>query len=236
MNLRNYPGSYSIGLDLGTASVGWNAVDEVGKLLYFNRQPVWGSRLFESAKQASIARVFRGQRRRYIRRKWRLDLLQKLFKREMDDLDKSFFYRLNHSLTLEGDPIFNDTDFTKADYYDKFKTIYHLRAHLMETEEKADLRLIYLAMHNIVKHRGNFLRQEEKNLSAKNAKTDDALISFYDALDNWCEEKGYDCIKRETKIIAKELARTDLRRAGIKDEIYKLIAGPLGEADLNKKF
>ena len=32
----------------------------------------------------------------------------------------------------------------------------------METDEKADIRLVYLALHNIVKHRGNFLQQENE--------------------------------------------------------------------------
>ena len=42
MNLRNYRGSYSIGLDMGTGSVGWSVVDENGKLLHFKKQPTWG--------------------------------------------------------------------------------------------------------------------------------------------------------------------------------------------------
>ena len=158
MNLRNYAGGYSIGLDLGTGSVGWAVVDERGRLLHFKKQPTWGSRLFDNAQPASEARVHRGQRRRYVRRRWRLDLLQTLFKDEMDKIDPGFFERINHSRTVEGDPIFTG-DFTKADYYAKFPTIYHLRSYLMETDEPADLRLIYLAIHNIVKHRGNFLRE-----------------------------------------------------------------------------
>ena len=35
MNLRNYRGNYSVGLDMGTNSVGWSVVDEHGKLLHF---------------------------------------------------------------------------------------------------------------------------------------------------------------------------------------------------------
>ena len=37
MNLRNYSGEYSIGLDMGTNSVGWAVTDEHGKLLHFKR-------------------------------------------------------------------------------------------------------------------------------------------------------------------------------------------------------
>ena len=69
MNLRNCSGDYNIGLDMGTGSVGWAVTDDQGKLLHFKKQPTWGSRLFDSAQLASEARVHRGQRRRYVRRR-----------------------------------------------------------------------------------------------------------------------------------------------------------------------
>lgn len=43
MNLRNYKGEYSIGLDMGTGSVGWAVVDADGKLLHFKKKPTWGT-------------------------------------------------------------------------------------------------------------------------------------------------------------------------------------------------
>lgn len=42
MNLRNYPGSFNIGLDLGPASAGWSVVDSEGKLFHFKKKPTWG--------------------------------------------------------------------------------------------------------------------------------------------------------------------------------------------------
>lgn len=186
MNLRNFEGDYSIGLDMGTGSVGWSVVDASGILLHFNKQPTWGSRLFDSAQAASEARIHRGQRRRYVRRRWRLDLLQGLFNDEMAKVDPEFFIRLSMSRLVEGDPIFNGSDFTYRDYYKRFPTIYHLRKWLMETDEKADLRLVYLAVHNIVKHRGNFLRQDEKNLKSSDANPLAAAQMFYTAFKDWC--------------------------------------------------
>ena len=196
MKLRNTGEDYSIGLDMGTNSVGWAVTDGRGQLAYFKGEPTWGSRLFEAADTAAAARTPRGQRRRYVRRRWRLDLLQSLFDEEMRKADPEFFIRLNQSRLLKEDrreghdayhwPLFNDGDFSEVDYYERFPTIYHLRKWLMETDEKADIRLIYLAFHNIVKHRGNFLRQEEKGLSAKNAKPEKALRSFGSALHDWC--------------------------------------------------
>lgn len=235
MNLRNYPGEYSIGLDMGTGSVGWSVVDEKGNLLHFKKKPTWGSRLFDSAMPASEARVHRGQRRRYERRRWRLDLLQGLFKNEMDKVDPEFFMRLNQSRTIEGDPIFTKS-FTKADYYDRFPTIYHLRAYLMESNEPADLRLIYLAMHNIIKHRGNFLREEEKSLSAKHADSKKAVTQFVDALKEWCFSRGYEFGKDPAKSIEKCLSDSKSSRSQLASEIAKALAVSTDAAAADKKL
>lgn len=224
MNLRNYGGRYSIGLDMGTGSVGWSVVDEQGKLLHFKKQPTWGSRLFDSAQPASEARVHRGQRRRYVRRRWRLNLLQDLFGEEMSQVDPEFFTRLNMSRLVEGDPIFNGDDFTIDDYYRRFPTIYHLRKWLMETDEKADLRLVYLAMHNIVKHRGNFLREDEKNLKSKDANPAKASKAFYSALKEWCAAHDYgepaDKSAQLTKILLNE---EKPNRSSLAQEIVPLV-------------
>lgn len=225
MNLRKFDGSYSVGLDMGTGSVGWCAVDENGKLLHFKKQPTWGSRLFDSAQPASEARVHRGQRRRYVRRRWRLDLLQGLFKGEMDQVDPDFFTRLNMSRLVEGDPIFNGSDFTVDDYYKRFPTIYHLRKWLMETDEKADLRLVYLAIHNIVKHRGNFLRQEERNLKSKDANPTAAAKAFYTALNEWCVSRGMEELPADKSAqLAKVLVNEKkLNRPSLAQEIQPLV-------------
>ena len=234
MNLRNYSGAYSIGLDMGTGSVGWAVTDDAGKLLHFKKQPTWGSRLFDSAQPASEARVHRGQRRRYVRRRWRLDLLQKIFAPAMDEVDPSFFMRLNQSRTIEGDPIFT-SDFTKTDYYDRFPTIYHLRAHLMDTDEQADLRLVYLAIHNIVKHRGNFLRQGEK-ISAKTAKTSDALGVLNEALGFWCESREYEFAKIDEKKAAEILGNERSSRSQKAKDLQALVKVDAGDASASKKL
>lgn len=234
MNLRNYSGDYNIGLDMGTGSVGWAVTDAQGKLLHFKKQPTWGSRLFDSAQPASEARVHRGQRRRYVRRRWRLDLLQKIFEPAMAEVDPGFFMRLNQSRTIEGDPIFTK-DFTKADYYDRFPTIYHLRAYLMDTDEQADLRLVYLAIHNIVKHRGNFLRQGEK-LTAKTAKTSDALKNLNGALKAWCESREYEFAKLDEPSVAKVLADERSSRSQKAKDIQALVEVDTADAAANKKL
>lgn len=45
---------YYLGFDIGTNSVGWAVTDLQYKLLRFNKKDMWGSRLFEEAKQPKI--------------------------------------------------------------------------------------------------------------------------------------------------------------------------------------
>ena len=126
-------------------------------------------------------------------------------------------------------------DFTKADYYDRFPTIYHLRAYLMDTDEQADLRLVYLAIHNIVKHRGNFLRQGEK-LTAKTAKTSDALKNLNGALKAWCESREYEFAKLDEPSVAKILADERSSRSQKAKDIQALVKVDTADAAANKKL
>lgn len=237
MNLRKLKErgvDYTIGLDLGTGSVGWAVIDDNGDLCHFKGKPTWGSRLFDSADAASVARSPRSQRRRYIRRRWRLDLLQSFFEQAVSGVDPNFFIRLKQSRLLKEDrssdckdyryPLFNDDGFTDVDYYNQFPTIYHLRKWLQETDEKADIRLIYLALHNIVKHRGNFLRQGE-TLSAKDANTEKAIEKLCEALVQYCEEVGLQTgIGKNQMQIRQVLEEKHLARSARKDELKKLFA------------
>lgn len=198
MNLRTAK-NYSIGLDLGSGSVGWAVVDEDGKLYHVKGKPTWGSRLFPDADTAAATRVHRGQRRRYERRRQRLDYLQTFFMTEMEKSDPEFFIRLRQSRLWKEDrnpnfdttyrwPLFNGDPFTEAEYYDAFPTIYHLRQHLMESDEQADIRLIYLALHNIVKYRGNFLHEDEgSSLKASNANAESSVRMLVAALDEYVD-------------------------------------------------
>ena len=206
-NLRNAE-NYSVGLDLGTGSVGWAVVDENGELYRVNgNKPTWGSRLFPSAETAANTRKKRGQRRRYERRRQRIDTLQQVFCEEMSKVDPAFFIRMRQSRLFKDDrdpqfetdydhPFFNGTDFTESDYYATYPTIWHLRKHLMETArtgEKADLRLIYLALHNIVKYRGNFLHENEgRELTAAHANALQAATDLVETLQDYLADLDED--------------------------------------------
>lgn len=229
MNLRHV-GPYNIGLDLGTGSVGWAVIDLEGNLLHFKGKPTWGSRIFPTADTAAGARLSRGQRRRYERRRWRLNLLQGFFENEMSGIDSEFFNRLAQSRLVREErsfhsPLFNCSDFTESEYYKRFPTIYHLRAWLMETDEKADLRLIYLAFHNIVKARGNFLHQDNPSLSAEKSDMVSAVETMCSALSDWCVTNDVTVACDDFEIverIVKVLKDASSRRSEKKDEIKKL--------------
>ena len=126
--------TWYLGLDIGSASVGWAATDTGYKIIRKNKKRLWGVRLFEEAKTAEDRRGYRSSRRRLARRKWRLNLLEELFTSEVKKVDENFFLRLKESQYHYEDKthkvpyaIFNDKDYTDKDYYKDYPTIYHLR-------------------------------------------------------------------------------------------------------------
>jgi len=233
MNLRNIP-SYNVGLDIGTGSVGWAVTDENGNLCHFKNRPTWGSRIFPSANTAAETRLKRGQRRRYDRRRQRLDLLQSLFDEEMTKVDPEFFIRLRQSKLRVEDreeghreyryPFFNSSDFTERMYYKSYPTIYHLRKHLIESDQQEDLRLIYLAFHNIVKTRGNFLYQDTPSLSAKDASMSEAIEELLNALVLWADAAyDFEIDEVDSEKLRKVFEDSSLTRAEKKDEALKVL-------------
>ena len=160
---------YNIGLDIGTTSVGWAVVDtETNKLLRKGNKSLWGVRLFDEAITAEGRRTLRNTRRRYDRRRQRIKLLQDEFKDEINKVDPNFYTKLNESFYNKNDRLNKTIQITKLeqeqtkDYYDKYPTIYHLRNELIVNSNKLDIRLIYLAIHHIIKYRGNFLYEGTK--------------------------------------------------------------------------
>lgn len=161
---------YFMGLDMGTGSVGWAVTNEAYEVLRAHGKSLWGVRLFETANTAEERRSFRTARRRLARRNWRIDLLQEIFAEEIHKVDEGFYLRMKESrytaedkLDVEGNcpelpyALFVDADYTDKEYHKQFPTIYHLRCWLMHTDETPDIRLVYLALHHMMKHRGHFL-------------------------------------------------------------------------------
>lgn len=183
---------YYIGVDIGTNSVGWAVIDENGNLLKKGKHHLWGSRLFDQAQTAQNRRNYRSSRRRYNKRKERIRLLQMIMSDMVLEVDSSFFIRLEKTTFLDKEDkkailkdnykmnynLFCGEDYNDKDYFKVYPTIYHLRKKLCESDEKADPRLIYLALHHIVKYRGNFLYEgQELHLEPSN-KEEDLKILF----------------------------------------------------------
>lgn len=154
---------YYLGFDIGTASIGWAVTDENYEILKFNGKNMWGSRLFDKANTAAERRMLRTGRRRCERRRWRLLLLQELFAKEILPKYPDFFLRLKESALLTDDRthngkpgIFDDPTFKDRDYYKLYPTVFHLRKALIDGHTE-DIRLLYIAIHHIMKHRGHFL-------------------------------------------------------------------------------
>lgn len=132
---------------------------------------MWGARIFEEAKTASTRRSFRGSKRRITRRKERIKILQSLILDDMEKEAPNFFQRLKETANQAEDKtvsqnllgvkhnLFCENGMSDKEYYKKYPTIYHLRKELIQNKEKIDIRFVYLALHHIIKYRGNFLHE-----------------------------------------------------------------------------
>lgn len=223
---------YSIGLDIGTNSVGWAVIDEGFDLRKYKHQNMWGAHLFDEAQKAATRRSFRSSRRRLARRKRRITLLQQIFDNEMQKVDPRFYLRLsesmlhlgdkNSALELDANILFADHSFTDKSYREKYPTIYHLRSDLFHNSKKQDIRLVYLALHHIIKYRGNFLVE---------GGVDNVISSF----DNQNLQKFMDFIGADESIAKKVkaiLLDRSLSRSVRKSDIIKLLQPTLD----NKKI
>ncbi|MBR1758021.1 MAG: type II CRISPR RNA-guided endonuclease Cas9 [Lachnospiraceae bacterium] len=163
-------GKYYLGLDMGTSTVGWAVTDEEYRLIRKKGKDLWGIREFEEAKTAVERRTQRVARRRRQREVARIGLLKNYFKDAVSEVDPNFFERMEQSKYYfedksEGlyasdatpDALFHDLDYHDKDYYREYPTIFHLRKELIENSEPHDVRLVYLALLNMFKHRGHFL-------------------------------------------------------------------------------
>ena len=253
--------NYSIGLDIGTNSVGWSVITDDYKVpskkmkvlgntdKRFIKKNLIGALLFDEGTTAEDRRLKRTARRRYTRRKNRLRYLQEIFAEEMSKVDSSFFHRLDDSFLVPEDkrgskyPIFA-TLAEEKEYHKQFPTIYHLRKQLADSKEKADLRLIYLALAHMIKYRGHFLYEESFDI--KNNDIRKIFNEFTNIYDNTFEgsslsEQNVQVEAIFTDKISKSAKRErvlklfpDEKSTGLFSEFLKLIVG--NQADFKKHF
>lgn len=213
-----------IGLDMGTTSVGWTVTDENYEVIKKNGKALWGIRLFDEAQTAEDRRMHRIARRRIERRARRIDLLQELFAQEICKKDPGFYERLNESGLYEEDKtvhqtnsLFNDVDFNDKAYYKKYPTIYHLRHALMTENHPFDVRLVYLAIHHILKHRGHFLFENFQTDEKGTSGFDESFAAFGSALDR---------IKGSSPDVRKAGSMKDIlkdKKLGVKEKAASLL-------------
>lgn len=165
-NFKKY-GDYYIGLDVGTGSCGWAVTDTSYNILKVSGKSLWGVRLFPTADTAAERRSHRCARRRVFRNRQRLNLLEQLFDSEISKVDVGFFQRLKNSefKEISKNNLFGDCTYNDKDFFKEYPTIYHLRYKLMN-EPIDDIRLLFLAVHHIIKHRGHFLFENVNNIGA----------------------------------------------------------------------
>ena len=257
--MNNKP--YSIGLDIGTNSVGWAVITDDYKVpskkmkvlgntdKHFIKKNLIGALLFDEGTTADDRRLKRTARRRYTRRKNRLRYLQEIFAEEMSKVDSSFFHQLDDSFLVPEDkrgskyPIFA-TLAEEKEYHKQFPTIYHLRKQLADSKEKADLRLIYLALAHMIKYRGHFLYEESFDIKNNNIqKIFNEFISIYDNTFEGSSLSGQNAQVEAifTDKISKSAKRErvlklfpDEKSTGLFSEFLKLIVG--NQADFKKHF
>lgn len=183
---------YYVGFDIGTESVGWAVSDFYYNLCKFHGKSMWGYELFDECNTAVDRRTFRNSRKRIDRKRQRIAWLQMLFDEEISKVDISFFQRLKESnLYLEDKStnvpyaVFADKNYTDVDYHNAYPTIYQLRKDLIESEDPHDIRLVYLALHHLIKNRGHFLFD---NLNS-DYDSDSSFDFLYDDLVNYLKEE-----------------------------------------------
>ena len=248
--------NYSIGLDIGTNSVGYSVIFDdnykvpVKKVKVFGntnkksiRKNLMGSVLFDSGETAMARRMKRTNRRRIERRRNRIRYLQEIFAPFMMQVDENFFARLQDSFLWEEDkphskyPFFGNVEQEVA-FHDNYKTIYHLRKELADGKEKADLRLVYLALAHIVKFRGHFLI--EGNVDVENNDIQQLFDEFLAVYSTYFEDVSVLEKKMEVRGILTEKISKSAKKDKIVQtytidkkspliEFLKLIVGNSGE-------
>lgn len=233
---------YTIGLDIGTNSVGWAVLTEQYDLVKRKmkiagdsekkqiKKNFWGVRLFDEGQTAADRRMTRAARRRIERRRNRISYLQGIFAEEMSKTDANFFCRLSDSFYVDNEkrnsrhPFFATIE-EEVEYHKNYPTIYHLREELVNSSEKADLRLVYLALAHIIKYRGNFLI--EGALDTQNTSIDGIYKQFiqtYNQLFASGIEDGSLKKLEDNKDVAKILVEKVTRKEKL-ERILKLYPG-----------
>lgn len=233
---------YYLGLDMGTSSVGWAVTNTKYELLRKKGKDMWGIREFDEASSAADRRIHRTNRRRRQRQVVRLGLLKSYFSGEIAKIDPDFFIRLENSKYFLEDKdervrtkngVLNDDNYKDVDYYRDYPTIFHLRQALLDIDnkgEKFDVRLVYLALVNMFKHRGHFLL----NAGGDALNTEQVDIVYQEILDRL--ENDYEIIIEHKPIqqVISIIGSTDIGRKKKHEELQKLFGAGKKDKSTNE--
>ncbi len=249
---------YNLALDIGVGSIGWCLLDEKCNILKKDNRLLFGSRIFNEGETAENRREKRAARRRIRRRKERIRILQSLLKDDIYKVDSAFYNKMEESKLIKEEKtktneltnrkynLFEELNFNDKNLYKKYKTIYHLRKELVENSEKKDIRLVYLAIHHIIKYRGNFLYksdfEEQSNSIASDLKKIFMYIINLDKVDIDVKYKqiigilnNNEMNKQEKEDILSKTYIINLNKTKDKEKINKKIK-EIFKAILGKKF
>ena len=217
---------YTIGLDVGVGSVGYCVLDERKGLVKYKNAPLMGVRTFSEASTAKNCRMYRGTRRRRMRKRQRIMLLREFMSSMVESVDSNFYVRLNESFLWKVDKsvkanyiLFDDKKYTDIMFYKEYPTIYHLRKWLLETDEKADPRMIYLALHHMLKYRGNFLYEGQKFEEIDSI--NECFINLIEELHQVLNKK-YE-YKEDTFISIQDILKKRISNSSKKEEIINIL-------------
>ena len=142
--------NYEIGLAVGQDAVGYAVIEKSGKLARFKGKSMWGISHTGIAEQVILCKSPALDDS--------IETLRKLFSDRLAVLDPDFLFRVRSGAAAEdefdGIPSLMGQSFDKKTYLKSCPTIYHLRRQLLNSQKMADLRLVYLALHHILKHGG----------------------------------------------------------------------------------
>lgn len=207
-----------LGLDIGTNSLGWALLDENNNIVKKNSFAFWGVRMFDDSKPAKDRRGYRSSRRRLARRNERVKLVREIFAPEIYKIDPTFYERLDDSFYKIEDKrnqnvhnLFTD-GYPDKEFFNQYPTIYHLRDALMKEHKKFDIRMIFLAINQIITHRGNFLTpgDEFKKSDSSIIKNEiNKINEILSELDNeYAEDEAYDS-NQFMKINLEDISKID---------------------------
>ena len=132
---------------------------------------------------------------------------------DIEKVDENFIPRLQQSNLIKDDKnqfkfnLFEDEEFIDKEYYSEYPTIYHLRNALVTEDQKFDIRLVYLALHHIIKYRGNFLTKGD--LSDETNAINSDLENIIDYLKENEIELKYPIEKIKEILVNKELTKSE---------------------------